>query len=309
MSENEQADELPRRRFLRISSLAGASSFMVGIETGSATSQTATTQTTNRSTTTQKTNTTQATGESTTSQTSSGRPNSTLSATSCGSPSDSGGRFVLWDKVQVCEGKKTQPQTNCLVNDSDYVVLNGGANTTHDYLLVPTRRISGIECPLIWDQNAPNYWQDAWMQATKTGGAAEVKYNNIGLGINSKDARSQDQLHIHMAGILSGVKDQLAKVDNQITTNLEKWKDQIVQVKGRDQSSGNPETRSYRAVHVPDLQQNLFRLLRDNVVKPESEKMGDQTIVVTPRLNGGFYRRSSPSASGLDPEDEGRTLH
>ena len=152
---------------------------MVGIETGSATSQTATTQTTNRSTTTQKTNTAQATGESTTSQTSSGRPDSTLSATSCGSPSDSGGRFVLWDKVQVCEEKKTQPQTNCLVNDSDYVVLNGGANTTHDYLLVPTRRVSGIECPLIWDQNAPNYWQDAWMQATKTGGAAEVNYPHL----------------------------------------------------------------------------------------------------------------------------------
>ncbi|GGM18173.1 MULTISPECIES: hypothetical protein [Micromonospora] len=66
----------------------------------------------------------------------------------CGFPADTGGRFDLWDRVQVCEGTKVGPPfSQCLRTTPTYVILNGGSGSNHDYLLVPSCRVRGIECP------------------------------------------------------------------------------------------------------------------------------------------------------------------
>ncbi|MEU6206513.1 CDP-diacylglycerol diphosphatase [Micromonospora musae] len=231
-------------------------------------------------------------------------------STLCGRPSDTGGRYDLWDRVQICEGTKQGPPfPQCLQTTPSYVVLNGGSGSNHDFLLVPSCRISGIECPFIATPAAPNYWLDAWNNA-QPGQPAHVVYPHIGLGINSADPtiRQQDQLHIHLAGLHSGIQTQLNNHDGMITNNPSVWRNQIVPVWGLT-SAGAPAPRSYRVLHVANLNQNLFTLLRDNVVTPTGATMAAQMLAVTPRLigNGGFYVLNSEPGLSVPPGQPGGT--
>jgi len=183
----------------------------------------------------------------------------------------------------------------------NYVILHGDPETDHNFLLVPSCRISGIECPFIWGPSAyPGYFSDAWQQA-QPGGAAPVRYPSIGLGINSARTRQQDQLHIHMAGILSGVQGQLNTLEaaGKITSDRAKWPVQVVPVVGRDPKTGKAVTHNYRALifrEKSELKQNLFMLLGDHVPAARMH-MADQTLIVTPRNAGGFYVLNSDPVS------------
>jgi CDP-diacylglycerol pyrophosphatase len=145
MSENEKAGRLPRRQFVKLS---GAAAVLAGA--GAVAGRTAP---------------------------------ATVQDLLCGNDNDSGTRFFLWERAKECgdafRAKKPTPGS-CLATTSTYVVLNGQAPpVTHNFLLVPTRRVKGIECPYLWSSNAPNYWQDAWNQAQRY-----VKYAATGLGVN-----------------------------------------------------------------------------------------------------------------------------
>ncbi|MGW0503433.1 CDP-diacylglycerol diphosphatase [Micromonospora sp. NPDC003241] len=228
----------------------------------------------------------------------------------CGYPSDTGGRYDLWDRVQVCTGAKPGPPfPQCLRTTTTYVVLNGGSGSDHDYLLVPTCRVSGIECPFIATAAAPNYWLDAWLNA-QPGQPGHVVYPHVGLGVNSADPmiRQQDQLHIHLAGIHSGIQTQLQNHDASITNNPARWRDQIVPIWGLT-GTGAPAPRSYRVLHVANLNENLFRLLLDSVVRPTGSNMAAQAMAVTPRLigNGGFYVLNSEPGLTVPPGQPGGT--
>ncbi|HWZ47265.1 MAG TPA: CDP-diacylglycerol diphosphatase [Herbaspirillum sp.] len=68
------------------------------------------------------------------------------------------------------------------------------------FLLIPTRRLSGIESPELLAPDAPNYWAYAWEQSHLVGAALgkNLARDQIGVEINSAAARSQLQLHIHI---------------------------------------------------------------------------------------------------------------
>jgi CDP-diacylglycerol pyrophosphatase len=78
-----------------------------------------------------------------------------------------------------------------------FALIHAGA--VH-YLLVPTVRISGIESSDLLSPSAPNYWAFAWQSRSYLNDAAglSVPRTVVGLAINSADARTQDQLHIHI---------------------------------------------------------------------------------------------------------------
>ncbi|MFB9235606.1 CDP-diacylglycerol diphosphatase [Plantactinospora siamensis] len=220
----------------------------------------------------------------------------------CGYVNDTGPRVYLWEAVQVCEGQKPGPPfPSCLSTTLDYVIFNGGSGSDHDYLTVPSCRVKGIECPWIATPAAPNYWLAAWNNAQQ-GAPGYVHYPQIGLGINSIGDRMQDQLHIHMAGILSGIQGQLNSVDSTITNNPARWRNQFVRVVGRN-AAGATDRRTYRALRVADLNTNLFTLLRDYIVRPNNTTMGEQMLVVTPRLtgSGGFYVLNSQALMPIRP--------
>jgi CDP-diacylglycerol pyrophosphatase len=191
----------------------------------------------------------------------------------CGTTSDA---VYLWKSVQACVKDPSRP--DCLVTASEFVVLPGDPENKHNFLLVPTNRIKGIECPLLWTKYKDiNYWEEAWSQATN-GGKGNVTYSVVGLGVNSVGSRKEAQLHIHMAGFRDGAFDKVKGQDKKITRQPGAWPDSIIEVDGY----------LYRALHLPALSQNIFVLLYDHVVRPLKDDMGAQAVLVT-KAAGGFY--------------------
>ncbi len=131
----------------------------------------------------------------------------------------------LYDVVQLC--KQTQLTVGnpfpCLK-----VQLADGSEPgfavvpipwTAAVLLVPTRRISGIESPELLSQASPNWWTFSWrarefLVERKQGLVAR---NDIALAVNSREARTQNQLHIHVACIDEHIAMRLRPFERAIT--------------------------------------------------------------------------------------------
>ena len=139
-----------------------------------------------------------------------------------------------------------------------------------EHLFVPTAVVTGVEDPAIVASNARPYWLYASEQVTRHfKGRAPWQ---VGLAINSKAGRSQDQLHIHMTCIKKTVSDALhhAKISSA-------WSD--VSLGGH----------TYHVRHVTSLTggNDPFRLVYHQVHANPSQ-MQYQTIIVT-GAQTGFY--------------------
>ncbi|MBP0598557.1 CDP-diacylglycerol diphosphatase [Herbaspirillum sp. LeCh32-8] len=80
------------------------------------------------------------------------------------------------------------------------------------YLLMPTRRLTGIESPELLAADAPNYWGYAWQQrfrVAQTLGRA-LRDEQLGLEVNSAAGRSQLHLHVHIDCMRRDVAESLA---------------------------------------------------------------------------------------------------
>ena len=80
-----------------------------------------------------------------------------------------------------------------------YVVLKDRVGDTQ-FLLMPTAHITGIESPEILAPGSPNYWNAAWQARHFVDERAHrtMPPETISLAVNSADARTQNQLHIHI---------------------------------------------------------------------------------------------------------------
>jgi CDP-diacylglycerol pyrophosphatase len=95
--------------------------------------------------------------------------------------------------------------------DGGYAVLKDRRGK-YQYLLIPTRRVTGIEDPYLETTAAPNYFADAWTERAwleKQLGVT-VPRQDVALAINSFYGRSQNQLHIHIDCIRPDVAAALA---------------------------------------------------------------------------------------------------
>jgi CDP-diacylglycerol pyrophosphatase len=156
------------------------------------------------------------------------------------------------------------------------VALAGGYAVLKDLhgatqlLMIPTDRITGIEAAQILAPGAKNYWQDAWaarpLFQRRAGGS--VPREDLGLAINSKSGRSQNQLHIHIDCVRADVRQALAV--NQMRIGPA-WSDLPVALAGR--------RYRVRRVDGEDLSAaNPFQLLAQD---PEARAdMGRETLVV-----------------------------
>ena len=138
------------------------------------------------------------------------------------------------------------------------------------FLLIPTRRLVGIEDPLVGTTVLPNYWRDAWaarglisLRAHK-----EVPRDAVGMAINAAGSRGQDQLHIHIDCIRPDVRDALLARMAEITT---KWADLPVNLAGH----------VYRArwIDGAEPKPDPFILLADDA-RALGAPMRDETLAV-----------------------------
>jgi CDP-diacylglycerol pyrophosphatase len=98
-----------------------------------------------------------------------------------------------------------------------YAVLKDLHGATQ-YLLIPTQRIVGIESPALLAPDAANYFADAWNARSfveKALGRA-LPIDALSLAVNSKLARTQNQLHIHIDCIRRDVRATLNKLRTSI---------------------------------------------------------------------------------------------
>lgn len=115
--------------------------------------------------------------------------------------------------------------TKCLVQNEDYVIYKTRSEP-HHYLLVPFADIPGIESPSVWKSGFPAWVALAWNFRDVTAshlGTHGVKTNDIGIAINSKYERTQDQLHIHMNCIKPDVVKMLTSIPPEITEKSFIW--------------------------------------------------------------------------------------
>jgi CDP-diacylglycerol pyrophosphatase len=83
--------------------------------------------------------------------------------------------------------------------DGGYAVLHDRKGGAH-FLLIPTRTVSGIESVELLDPATPDYIAAAWHNRDVLDrwlGRA-LPRDAVGLAINPRTSRSQDQLHIHI---------------------------------------------------------------------------------------------------------------
>lgn len=115
---------------------------------------------------------------------------------------------VLWRLIDtgcVPDQLQRQDPAPCTVVS----IANGRANGfavlkdregVAQYLLMPTRKITGIEDPAILAAGAPNYFAEAWnaRHLTETKLGRPVMADEMSIAVNSIYGRTQDQLHLHI---------------------------------------------------------------------------------------------------------------
>ncbi|WP_269430448.1 CDP-diacylglycerol diphosphatase [Mycobacterium haemophilum] len=129
-------------------------------------------------------------------------------------------RDALWKIVHDrCElgYQRTGAYDPCtLVDEQSGTALFKASYDPNQYLLLPLARVTGIEDPALQEPASPNYLYDAWAARA----FVSSRLNNslpepdISLAINPKNARTQDQLHIHISCVSPATAAVLKQVNS-----------------------------------------------------------------------------------------------
>jgi CDP-diacylglycerol pyrophosphatase len=127
-----------------------------------------------------------------------------------------------------------------------YALLHDRKGGAH-FLLIPTRTVRGIEEREVLGAESPNYFAAAWLARAALEGATgrEIPRTAVGMAINPLRARSQDQLHIHLeclrTGIFQGLRqaaDELRDTWSQVRIDGADY--QALRLRGADLEAANP---------------------------------------------------------------------
>jgi len=188
---------------------------------------------------------------------------------------------ALWDIVSgQCVPDQWQhgDPAPCASVEPDWAVLKDLVGP-RQFLLIPTARVTGIESPELLAPDAPNYFAAAWRARSFVDERAgfTLPRDWVSLAINSEDARTQNQLHIHVDCIRLDVLDALARHAGDVGPS---WAPFPVPLAGHRYSAMSVDGENLDAV-------NPFQLLADGIPGAR-EDMGSQTVVVAGAyLSGG----------------------
>ena len=164
--------------------------------------------------------------------------------------------------------------------DNGYAVLKDIRGIAQ-FLLIPTKRLSGIDDPMLLSPETPNYWNPAWQARYLVEDRLKTTLPRDGfaLAINSASGRTQNQLHIHIDCIRPDVRDALKANLSAIGTS---WAPFPLPLAGAP----------YRAIRIEheDLNQiDPFRVLADNDPAAAAD-MADHTLVLVGADFGNYSR-------------------
>jgi CDP-diacylglycerol pyrophosphatase len=187
-------------------------------------------------------------------------------------------RMVLWrivhDQCVVDQKVKGLPSPCIFVDiasgEDNGVAILKDINGIAQHLAIPTRRIAGIESPEVLDSGLPNYWRAAWAARRYLDARLprELPRDAIGLAINAASRRSQDQLHIHIDCVATGVRDALGTYGDKLSAD---WHVLPFPLNGRRYWA--------RRLDSDDLSEaEPFQLLAEGIPGAKGE-MGAETLV------------------------------
>jgi len=123
-------------------------------------------------------------------------------------------RDSLWKNVQQrCLTPATPIHPDCVIVDRQrgFVLYKDMIGASH-YLVIPVRPVSGVDDTRVWSDREHNAWAFGWSVRDTVARAVgnPLPDTLLGLAINAKAARSQDQLHIHLDCISESARDFMA---------------------------------------------------------------------------------------------------
>jgi CDP-diacylglycerol pyrophosphatase len=129
-------------------------------------------------------------------------------------------RQALWQVIRVCVASSELFGAAFPCRQIDLAVGNerGVAIVQppllNDLIVVPTRKVTGVEDAFLQSLDAPNYFAAAWRTRAllRSPDGREPDWGEVGLVVNPVVGRSQDQLHIHVGCLFPGVQSALANV-------------------------------------------------------------------------------------------------
>ena len=146
------------------------------------------------------------------------------------------------------------------------------------HLLIPTWRSPGIEDPRLLDADAPDLWQQAWQARhfVEQALGRPLSDRSFGMAINSADARSQDQLHIHLDCLADAAGSILPDF---LSLRTDSWRDVAATLPGGPYRGLRIEAENLAGV-------SPFRLLGASLTNPAD--MAHQSLaVLSYRPDGG----------------------
>ncbi|WP_429931736.1 CDP-diacylglycerol diphosphatase [Agrobacterium vitis] len=107
------------------------------------------------------------------------------------------------------------------VNTGEHYALLKDQRGVAQHLLIPTDKITGIESPALLDAKTPNFFADAWNERAAVGAKLPhpLARDALSLAVNAQNARSQNQLHIHIDCLSPDAHALLTKMANEIGTD------------------------------------------------------------------------------------------
>jgi CDP-diacylglycerol pyrophosphatase len=198
-----------------------------------------------------------------------------LSVNACAAPSRDALRHIVQDQCAVhwLQQHDAHPCERIYLPDArrereGYAVLHDIKGGAH-FLLIPTRTITGMESTELVEAGAPNYFAAAWQARDLVAAVAghSIGRGAIGLALNPRHARSQDQLHIHIECLRTEVAHALRAAAPRIRGT---W------------SSVDVGASVYEAMRVMGEElggADPFELLADHLPGAKSA-MGDYTLVL-----------------------------
>ncbi len=209
-------------------------------------------------------------------------------------------RNALWQVTNLCVAAQERAELPFPCQSVD--IQRGFALlkvASFHFLLIPTAKLVGIEGPQLLATGAPNYWEFAWEARTLLDDAGEhLSRDDIGLAINSAQARTQDQLHIHIGCLRPDVRAALEIYERDVRKSWSRLpfgvgghRYRIMRLEGDSLGAANP-----------------FAILADGIPGARQD-MGSQTLVIAgARFRGGgsgFYVLAAHSVVGGAASGEG----
>ncbi|MUO82300.1 CDP-diacylglycerol diphosphatase [Agrobacterium vitis] len=158
------------------------------------------------------------------------------------------------------------------VNSGEHYALLKDQRGVAQHLLIPTDKITGIESPALLDDKTPNFFADAWNERA----AVDAKLPHplardaLSLAVNAQNARSQNQLHIHIDCLSPDAHALLTKMANEIGTD---WAPLPAEVAGHQFIAMKVEGDSLAGY-------NPFLALAKTLKDPSTEMASHNLVVV-----------------------------